>query len=83
MFNFKIVNSKFGSIVINVNDKFIGNSFLNNKYWGELDINITAKLIEYKCKGVINTLIIIASRKHTAVKLLLKSNCISRNHNRF
>ena len=48
--NLKTINTKFGKIVININDQFIGKSFLNQKYWGQQDIEIISKIIEYKCK---------------------------------
>lgn len=48
--NLKTINTKFGKIVININDQFIGKSFLNQKYWGLQDIEIISKIIEYKCK---------------------------------
>ena len=46
----KIVNTPFGKIVVNINDKFIGKSFLNQKYWGLKDIKIISKFIDHKCK---------------------------------
>tara|TARA_Y100000768_G_scaffold230565_1_gene174093 strand:+ start:100 stop:861 length:762 start_codon:yes stop_codon:yes gene_type:complete len=48
--NLKIIATQFGKIVININDKFIGKSFLDQKYWGIQDIEIFSKIIEYKCK---------------------------------
>lgn len=48
--NLKTINTTFGKIVININDQFIGKSFLNQKYWGLQDIEIISKIIEYKCK---------------------------------
>ena len=48
--NLKIITTQFGKIVININDKFIGKSFLDRKYWGIQDIEIFSKIIEYKCK---------------------------------
>ena len=48
--NLKTINTTFGKIVININDQFIGKSFLNQKYWGIKDIEIISKIIEYKCK---------------------------------
>ena len=48
--NLKTINTTFGKIVININDQFIGKSFLNQKYWGLKDIEIISKIIEYKCK---------------------------------
>tara|TARA_A100001234_G_scaffold219276_1_gene229767 strand:+ start:1898 stop:2659 length:762 start_codon:yes stop_codon:yes gene_type:complete len=48
--NLKTINTMFGKIVININDKFIGKSFLNQKYWGLQDIEIISKIIEFKCK---------------------------------
>ena len=48
--NLKTINTQFGKIVININDQFIGKSFLNQKYWGLKDIEIISKIIEYKCK---------------------------------
>lgn len=48
--NLKTINTKFGKIVININDQFIGKSFLNHKYWGLQDIEIISKIIEFKCK---------------------------------
>lgn len=48
--NLKIINTQFGKIVININDQFIGKSFLNQKYWGLKDIKIISEIIEFKCK---------------------------------
>ena len=48
--NLKTINTQFGKIVININDQFIGKSFLNQKYWGLQDIEIISKIIELKCK---------------------------------
>ena len=48
--NLKTINTQFGKIVININDQFIGKSFLNQKYWGLPDIEIISKIIELKCK---------------------------------
>ena len=48
--NLKIINTQFGKIVVNINDQFIGKSFINQKYWGLQDIEVISKLIEYKCK---------------------------------
>ena len=48
--NLKTVETQFGKIIININDKFIGKSFLNQKYWGLQDIEVISKLIEFKCK---------------------------------
>ena len=36
--NLKTINTTFGKIVININDQFIGKSFLNQRYWGLQDI---------------------------------------------
>ena len=46
--NLKTINTQFGKIVININDQFIGKSFLNQKYWGLKDIEIISKIIEFK-----------------------------------
>ena len=48
--NLKTINTQFGKIVININDQFIGRSFLNQKYWGLQDIEAISKIIEFKCK---------------------------------
>ena len=48
--NLKIVETQFGKIIININDQFIGKSFLNQKYWGLKDIKVISKMIEFKCK---------------------------------
>ena len=48
--NLKIINTQFGKIVVNINDQFIGKSFINQKYWGLQDIEVISKIIEYKCK---------------------------------
>lgn len=48
--NLKTINTKFGKIVININDQFIGKSFLNQKYWGLQDVEIISKIVEFKCK---------------------------------
>ena len=48
--NLKTINTQFGKIVININDQFIGKSFLNQKYWGLKDIKIISEIIEFKCK---------------------------------
>ena len=48
--NLKIIDTQFGKIIININDQFIGKSFLNQKYWGIQDIEIISKILEYKCK---------------------------------
>ena len=48
--NLKTINTQFGKIVININDQFIGKSFLNQKYWGLQDIEVISKIIEFKCK---------------------------------
>ena len=48
--NLKTINTQFGKIVININDQFIGKSFLNQKYWGLQDIEVISKMIEFKCK---------------------------------
>ena len=48
--NLKTINTQFGKIVININDQFIGKSFLNQKYWGLQDIETISKIIEFKCK---------------------------------
>ena len=48
--NLKTINTQFGKIIININDQFIGKSFLNQKYWGLQDIEIISKIIEFKCK---------------------------------
>lgn len=47
----KIIDSQFGKILINTNDKFIGKSFLNQKYWGLQDIEVISKIIEFRCKN--------------------------------
>jgi len=47
----KIVNTIYGKIVININDRFIGKSFSENKYWGIEDIKVISKFIDYKCKN--------------------------------
>lgn len=48
--NLKTVDTQFGKIVININDQFIGKSFLNQKYWALQDIETISKIIEFKCK---------------------------------
>ena len=48
--NLRIINTQFGKIVVNINDQFIGKSFINKKYWGLQDIEIISKIIEFKCK---------------------------------
>ena len=48
--NLKTVETQFGKIIININDQFIGKSFLNKKYWGLQDIEVISKMIEFKCK---------------------------------
>ena len=48
--NLKTINTQFGKIIININDQFIGKSFLNQKYWGLRDIEVISKIIEFKCK---------------------------------
>ena len=48
--NLKTINTQFGKIIININDQFIGKSFLNQKYWGLQDIETISKIIEFKCK---------------------------------
>ena len=48
--NLKTVETQFGKIIININDQFIGKSFLNQKYWGLKDIKVISKMIEFKCK---------------------------------
>ena len=46
--NLKTINTQFGKIVININDQFIGRSFLNQKYWGLQDIETISKIIEFE-----------------------------------
>ena len=46
----KIIETQFGKILINKNDKFIGKSFLDQKYWGLQDIEVISKIVEFKCK---------------------------------
>ena len=48
--NLKIINTQFGKIVVNINDQFIGKSFINQNYWGLQDIEVISKIIEHKCK---------------------------------
>ena len=48
--NLKTIDTKFGKIIININDQFIGKSFLNKKYWGLQDIETISKILEFKCK---------------------------------
>jgi len=48
--NLKTIDTQFGKIVININDQFIGKSFLNQKYWALQDIETISKIIEFKCK---------------------------------
>jgi FkbM family methyltransferase len=48
--NLKTIETQFGKIIININDQFIGKSFLNKKYWGLQDIEVISKMIEFKCK---------------------------------
>ncbi len=48
--NLKTIDTQFGKIVININDQFIGKSFLNKKYWALQDIETISKIIEFKCK---------------------------------
>jgi FkbM family methyltransferase len=48
--NLKTINTQFGKIVININDQFIGKSFLNQRYWGLQDIETISKIVEFKCK---------------------------------
>jgi len=55
--NFRIVDTYYGLLVININDKFIGETFLHRDsrerryYWSERDIIIISKLIECKCRN--------------------------------
>ena len=48
--NLKTVETQFGKIIININDQFIGKSFINQNYWGLQDIEVISKIIEHKCK---------------------------------
>ena len=48
--NLKIIDTKFGKIVVNINDQYIGKAFLNENYWGLDDILAISKLLEIKCK---------------------------------
>jgi len=41
-----LFNSKFGKIIINKNDKYIGKSIIEKGYWAEEDIVIIIKLLE-------------------------------------
>tara|TARA_B100001250_G_scaffold160916_1_gene138254 strand:- start:285 stop:1043 length:759 start_codon:yes stop_codon:yes gene_type:complete len=49
--NLKIIDTKFGKIVVNINDQYIGKAFLNQNYWGLDDISAISKIIELKCKN--------------------------------
>ncbi len=40
-----VVNSKFGPIIVNINDKYISNDILNNRYWAESDIELIRQLL--------------------------------------
>jgi FkbM family methyltransferase len=44
--NLKIVDTKFGKIVINVNDEYIGKAFLYKNYWAEDEIVGISKVLE-------------------------------------
>ena len=44
--NLKIIDTKFGKIVVNINDQYIGKAFLNQNYWGLDDISAISKIIE-------------------------------------
>ena len=48
--NLKTIDTKFGKIVININDQYIGKAFLNQNYWG-LDDILAISLLEIKCKN--------------------------------
>ena len=48
--NLKIVETKFGKIVVNINDEYIGKSFLFKNYWAEDEIMGISKVLELKCK---------------------------------
>ncbi len=48
--NLKIVDTKFGKIVININDEFIGKSFLYQNYWAEDEIVGISKVLELLLK---------------------------------
>ena len=48
--NLKTIDTKFGKIVVNINDQYIGKAFLNQNYWGLDDILAISKLLEIKCK---------------------------------
>jgi FkbM family methyltransferase len=41
-----LTNSKFGKIIINKNDKYIGRHIIEKGYWAEDDINVIIKLLE-------------------------------------
>ncbi len=49
--NLKIVETKFGKIVVNINDEYIGKSFLYKNYWAEDEIMGISKVLELKCKN--------------------------------
>ena len=49
--NLKTIDTKFGKIVININDQYIGKAFLSQNYWGLDDILAISKLLEIKCKN--------------------------------
>ena len=49
--NLKTIDTKFGKIVVNVNDQYIGKAFLNQNYWGLDDILAISKILEIKCKN--------------------------------
>ena len=49
--NLRTIDTKFGKIVININDQYIGKAFLNKNYWGLDDILAISKLLEFKLKN--------------------------------
>jgi FkbM family methyltransferase len=47
----KIVDTKFGKIVVNINDEYIGKSFLYKNYWAEDEIMGISMVLKLKCKN--------------------------------
>ena len=71
--NLKTIDTQFGKIVININDQFIGKSFLNQKYWALQDIETISKIIEFKCKKKNKIVSAAFSQRRKMLRNTLKS----------
>jgi len=44
-----VANTKFGRLIVNVNDTFIGQEIIQKGYWAEDDIELIRKLLDLRC----------------------------------